>query len=201
MDGRSLTASELAYAAGVGAATTSGHLARLTQGGLLVASRQGRHRYYRLASAEVARMLEGIMVVTRSAPERPRATPRVPATLIEARTCYDHLAGRVAVAIADALAARGAIRLTPDAGEVTEAGRAMLASCGIGSGAPGRRRFCRPCLDWSERRPHLAGALGADLLRVSLERDWLRRQADSRAVTVTPLGRRAYAELFGARLG
>ena len=198
MDGRSLTATELAFAAGVTAATASGHLNRLTAGGLLAVTRQGRHRYFGLASADVAQMLEGLMVVARHADERPRATPRVPAALVEARTCYDHLAGRLAVAITDALVARGAIVLTPEAGEVTQAGRTLLTGCGMHLGQSGRRRFCRPCLDWSERRPHLAGVLGAELLRLSLDNGWILRQRDSRAATVTAAGRRAYADLFGA---
>ena len=199
MDGRALTASELAYVAGVSPATASGHLAKLTDGGLLVAAKQGRHRYYALASREVARMLESIMVVAKGESDRPRATPRVPAALVEARTCYDHLAGRLGVALADALVAKGAIVLTPEAGEITESGRALLHACGLPIDAParGRRLFCRPCLDWSERRPHLAGVLGARLLDHALGQGWITRQRDSRAVNITPAGRRAFAERFG----
>lgn len=199
IDGRALTASELAHVAGITPATASGHLAKLTEGGLLVASKQGRHRYFGLASREVARMLESIMVVAKGQDGRPRATPRVPPALVEARTCYDHLAGRLGVALADALVTKSAIVLTPEAGEITASGRTFLHACGLPFDTParGRRLFCRPCLDWSERRPHLAGVLGAGLLDHALGRGWIMRQRDSRAVSVTPVGRRAFAEVFG----
>lgn len=201
MDGRALTATELAFAAGIGAPTASGHLTKLTEGGLLALSRQGRHRYFGLASAEVAQMLEAILVVAGSetGAARPRATPRVPPELAECRTCYDHLAGRVAVAIADALVARGAIDLTSEAAVVTARGHALFEAWGLLGGAHsgGRRLLCRPCLDWSERRPHLAGRLGTAILDLSLARGFVRRRPDSRAVSVTPTGRQGFADLFG----
>ncbi len=200
MDGRALTATELAFAAGIGAPTASGHLKKLTEGGLLVLSRQGRHRYFGLASAEVAQMLEAILVVAGSeiGAARPRATPRVPPELAECRTCYDHLAGRVAVAIAEALVARGAIDLDTEAAVVTARGHAFFEASGLLAGGPGGRRLlCRPCLDWSERRPHLAGRLGAAILDLSLERGFVRRRPGSRAVSVTPAGRQGFADLFG----
>ncbi|MGY2052678.1 ArsR/SmtB family transcription factor [Methylobacterium sp. JK268] len=200
IDGRALTASELAWSAGVTPATGSGHLAKLVAGGLLTVVRQGRHRYFRLASADVARMLEGMMVVAdRGEPADRRATPRIAPGLREGRTCYDHLAGRLGVAIADALVAREVIVLGDEAGEVTESGRAWLAAFGVAPEPAGRvrRLFCRPCLDWSERRPHLAGVLGAALCRRCLDLGWIRRARDSRAVTVTPEGRRGFSAAFG----
>lgn len=201
-DGRALTAGELAGTAGVSAATASGHLAKLVQGRLVTVAVQGRHRYFRLASTEVAQMLEQIAVVAGDAPQPPRATPRVPAHLREARTCYDHLAGRLGVAIADGLTARGAIILTADAGEVTEAGRALLEHLGMRLAAPtgSRRLLCRACLDWSERRPHLAGVVGTAILERSLELGWVRQGAERRALTITPVGRRRFAEDLGAVL-
>ncbi len=202
LDGRALTATELAHLAGVAAATASGHLAKLTKGGLLAAVAQGRHRYFRLASPEVARMLEGIMVVAvEPAPGR-RATPRVDPALREARTCYDHLAGRLGVALADALVARGAVVLTEEAGEVTESGRALIQAFGIPVDAAQRTRrlYCRPCLDWSERRPHLAGVLGAALLERALELGWIVRQSGGRAVEGTAKGRRGFVDTFGIDL-
>ena len=201
-DGRALTAGELAQTAGVSAATASGHLAKLVQGRLVVVEAQGRHRYFRLASAEVARMLEQIAVVAGDAPTTPRATPRVPAHLREARTCYDHVAGRLGVAIADGLAARGAIVLGVDAGEITEAGHAMFDQLGIRLTAPAgsRRLLCRACLDWSERRPHLAGLVGTAILEHSLDLGWVRRGPERRALTITPVGRRRFAEDLGAVL-
>lgn len=205
MDGRALTAAELARAANVTPQTASGHLAQLTEAGLLAVARQGRHRYHRLASPEVARMLEGVMAVAAGPPAEAVRPPSLrgprDAALREARTCYDHLAGRLAVAMADALVARGAVELGTDGGAVTPAGEAFLGGLGIDLAAaqiPSRRRvFCRPCLDWSERRPHIAGALGAALLATCLDRDWLRRIEGGRAVAVTPGGRLALRRAFG----
>ena len=132
LDGRAHTATELADAAGVGASPASGHLARLVEGELVEVAKQGRHRYYRLASAEVARMLEGIMVVAAEPAPTRRATLRIDPELRAARTCYDHLAGKLGVAIADALVNRGAVRLTGDAAEVTERGDMLLEKVGMG---------------------------------------------------------------------
>ncbi|MGX7707535.1 ArsR/SmtB family transcription factor [Methylobacterium sp. Gmos1] len=208
MDGRALTAAELARAAGVTPQTASGHLAQLAEAGLLTVARQGRHRYHRLASPAVARMLEGVMAVAAGAapvPTRPAARSPGPrdAALREARTCYDHLAGRLAVAMADALVARGAVELGEDGGALTTAGEVFLHGLGVDLAAASetnrsrRRVFCRPCLDWSERRPHIAGALGAALLATCLDRGWVRRREGSRAVAVTPAGVTALGRAFG----
>ncbi len=204
MDGRALTASELAGAAGITAQTASGHLSRLTESGLLAMQRQGRHRYHRLASAAVAQMLEGIMAVAADQyGPRPRKVVTGPrqAALRQARTCYDHLAGVLAVAIADRMVAREHVELGADGGRLTEAGATFLHGLGIHP-QPGRRGavFCRPCLDWSERRPHIAGAVGAALCTACLERGWVRRVEDSRALTVSPAGRLALDAAFGTRL-
>lgn len=190
LDGRAHTAGELTSIAGVAASTASGHLARLEKARLVSVVPQGRHRYYRLASAEIARMLEGIMVVAgepRPAPHR--ATTRINEGLRRARTCYDHLAGELGVYIADALVTRGIVELTDEGAAVTEAGRSILSSAGIpieGS-RRNRRAYCRPCLDWSERRPHLAGALGAALLQRALATGLVRRHEGSRALDVVGL--------------
>jgi DNA-binding transcriptional ArsR family regulator len=202
LDGRALTASELAYTAGVAPATASGHLSKLLEGRLLVAARQGRHRYFRLASPDVARMLEGIMVVAAEPAPKRRATPRISPALREARTCYDHLAGRLAVALADALTGRGHVLLAEDGDEVTEAGLAFFAGLGIDLGIAAKRRrlFCKPCLDWSERRPHLAGAVGTALATRAFGLGWVERIRDSRAVTITAAGRRGFSEAFGVTL-
>jgi DNA-binding transcriptional ArsR family regulator len=210
MDGRALTASELARAAGVTAQTASGHLARMTAAGLVSVQKQGRHRYHRLASPAVAHMMESIMQVA-SAVERPR--PRLTvgprdAALRAARTCYDHLAGRLGVALADAMTGRGYADLAGDGGVVTDAGLAFLGQVGLdvesltGRGTRrGARIMCRPCLDWSERRPHLAGAVGAALCSLCFERNWIRRIEGTRAVAITPRGARVFRETFGAQLG
>ncbi|MCK8787442.1 ArsR family transcriptional regulator [Roseomonas sp. NAR14] len=209
MDGRALTATELAGIAGIAPQTASGHLLRLAEGGLLAVERQGRHRYHRLASPAVAAMLEGIMAASAGldgqAPGRAvaaRIGPRDRA-LRRARTCYDHLAGRLAVAMTDRMVARGQVELSADGGALTGAGDAFLRGLGVDldsatrrGGARSGRVFCRPCLDWSERRPHLAGAVGAALCRACFAHGWLRRLDGTRAVAVTPAGRLALGNAF-----
>jgi DNA-binding transcriptional ArsR family regulator len=198
MDGRALTAKELAYSAHVTPQTASGHLAKLADGGLLAAEKQGRHRYYRLASPLIGQMLESVMAVAR--PEPPRTTSwRGGEALRTARTCYDHLAGRLGVALADALTERGHVTLGTDGGEVTEQGQDFLAQFGA-SPAAGRRVFCRPCLDWSERRPHLGGRVGAALACRCFELGWIARQRDTRAVTITKPGQEGFRATFGITL-
>jgi DNA-binding transcriptional ArsR family regulator len=208
MDGRALTASELAHVAGIAPQTASGHLARMTAIGLLTVEKQGRHRYHRLATAAVAHMLESIMqVASELAPARKRLVvgPR-DAALRKARTCYDHLAGQLGVALADALVAAGHAELAGDGGIVTDTGVEFLARIGIDvnamTGRYGRksgRVLCRPCLDWSERRPHLAGMVGATICAHSFDQGWIRRIDGTRAVMITPKGQRVFREEFGAR--
>ena len=198
LDGRALTAKELAYTAHVTPQTASGHLAKLTDGGLLAADKQGRHRYFRLASPLVGQMLEGVMAV--AGPEPARGTAwRGGEALRTARTCYDHLAGRLGVALADSLTERGHVALGADGGEVTEQGNRFLREFGAAPVA-GRRAFCRPCLDWSERRPHLAGRVGAALACRCLELGWIARQRDTRAVAITAAGRVGFLGTFGIAL-
>ena len=196
LDGRALTAGELARAAGVTPQTASGHLGRMLEAGLLAIERQGRHHYYRLASPAIAAMLESMMVA--AAPPPIRTGPR-DAAMRHARVCYDHLAGRVAVEIADVMAARGQIDLGTDGAALTPAGHDLLDAIGVelppGPDKDGHR-FCRPCLDWSERRHHLAGAVGAALYRTFVVRHWIRRVEGSRTVTLTPPGRAALHRYF-----
>jgi DNA-binding transcriptional ArsR family regulator len=207
MDGRALTASELARVAGVTPQTASGHLARLAAASLVSVQPQGRHRYHRLASPAVAQMIESIMQVA-SATEHPRRTLSVgprDAALRAARTCYDHLAGRLGVALTDALVEGGQLELSTDAGLVTEHGLTLFRRIGVDIDAlmaeRGKRRIlCRPCLDWSERRPHLAGAVGAALCACSFAAGWIRRLDGTRAVTLTPKGQRVFRERLGVRL-
>lgn len=213
MDGRALTATERARAASVTPQTASGHLARLTDAGLLAVEKHGRHRYHRLASPGVARMLEGIMAVAEIGPAAARITRPVvvgprDAAMRAARTCYDHLAGKLAVAMTDAMVERDYLELSPDGGAVTLGGAIFLRSLGVdlealkernakrGSG----RMFCRPCLDWSERRPHVAGAVGAALCNCCFTSGWVRRIKGTRAVSVTPKGIRAVRQFFGVDL-
>ncbi len=207
MDGRALTATELASVAGVTPQTASGHLARLTAAGLLAVEKQGRHRYHRLASQAVAQMLESISQVASTVEPARRKLSIGPRDLAmrAARTCYDHLAGRLGVALADALLEAGHAEIDGDAGAVTDSGLALFAALGVelGRGGDGRRSsrvFCRPCLDWSERRPHLAGAVGAAICTHAFEQGWIRRVEGTRAVSVTPKGRLALRASFGVRL-
>lgn len=201
MDGRALTANELAQAGHIGAATASRHLALLVEAGLLRVERQGRHRYHRLASPEVARVLEGIMQLAAQAPAARVATGPRDARMRLARTCYDHLAGSIAVAIADLLVDEGAVRLEDDTASVTDRAPALLRALGLEAagleGASPHRPPCRPCLDWGERRMHLAGRLGAMLCTHCLGQGWLLRQPGSRALAVTPAGAVALRDWLG----
>jgi DNA-binding transcriptional ArsR family regulator len=209
MDGRALTASELAYVAGISPQTASAHLARMTTAGLLSVEKQGRHRYHRLASLAVARMMESIMQVA-SGPgstRPPRVVGPKDAALRMARTCYDHLAGCLGVALADALVCSGRVELAGDGGLVTDGGIEFFGHIGLDIGAITARSssrtsriLCRPCLDWSERRPHIAGKVGAALCAHSFAQGWIRRIKDTRAVAITPEGERVFREQFGARL-
>ena len=210
MDGRALTASELAHVAGVTPQTASGHLARMAEVGLISVEKQGRHRYHRLASHAVAQMIESIMQVASglATSQRPLSVGPRDAALRAARTCYDHLAGRLGVALADAMVAGGYAELANDAGVMTDPGVALLGRIGIDidvllarRGKRTARVLCRPCLDWSERRPHLAGSVGAAICTHSLEKGWIRRIPGTRAVAITPKGQRIFREEFGAQLG
>jgi DNA-binding transcriptional ArsR family regulator len=206
MGGRALTAVELARAAGVTPQTTSGHLRRMTAVGVLSVLKQGRHRYHRLAGPSVARMLESIMQVAAEFAPASRKLVVGPrdAALRKARTCYDHLAGQLGVAIADALVAQGYIELGGEAGILTESGIDKLAHIGIDIAPLLERRtkrsgrvLCRPCLDWSERRPHLAGLVGAAICTHCMRQGWIRRLEETRAVLVTPQGQRILRERLG----
>ena len=196
LDGRALTAGELAYAASVSPQTTSGHLAKLTQAHLLDAVKQGRHRYFKIATPQVAQMLESIMAVAISTPPRHRPASRVDEQMRTARTCYDHIAGRLGVGLADTLCGRGHVVLGEDGGVVTPQGHAFFDRFGVPLVDEKRRVFCRACLDWTERRPHLAGAVGAALATRCLDLGWIKRMREGRALTITPVGRTGLREVF-----
>ena len=198
MGGHALTAGELARYAGVTAQTTSGHLAKLADAELISLEKQGRHRYYRLASQEIALVMQSLMAVAASGPKRHHPIgPRDEALRI-ARTCYDHIAGRLALALADSLCERGYVSLADGVGIVTDEGARFFADFGLDLAAEGRskRPLCRTCLDWSERRPHLAGRLGVALLNRLLDLKWVARVPDSRALKITSTGQRGLADTF-----
>jgi DNA-binding transcriptional ArsR family regulator len=200
MGGRAQTASELAFAAGVTPQTASSHLAKLTDAGLLAVEKQGRHRYYRLAGPAVADALEPLSHLTPAtrAPERRSAQLRRVGELRTARFCYDHLAGRLGVALTDSLLQRRFLRRAEADFRLGPKGRAFLEGFGLDvAAAEGERRhFARCCLDWSERRPHLGGALGAALADHLVRRKWLRRDRTPRKAVVTALGERELERLF-----
>lgn len=203
MDGRALTANELAAAGHIGAATASRHLALLVDAGLLRVQRQGRHRYHALASADVARVLEGIIqLATRQAPAPRTVTGPRDAALRLARSCYDHIAGRLGVAITQHLLDEGAIAFDGEAGHVTDRAGIVLQRMGIDATAlaqgASRRPHCRPCLDWSERRAHVAGRIGALVCSHCLDSGWLVRSDDSRALRLTPAGVTALRHALGS---
>lgn len=205
MDGRALTARELADAAGVTPQTASGHLARLSEAGLLSVARQGRHRYHRLAGPEVARLLEGMMRLASGLRPRPVRTGPRDARMRLARTCYDHLAGRLGVAIADALQSEGIVEIAADGAVLAPDGLERLRARGIVVDLDperlgrGRRPICRPCLDWSERRPHLAGHLGVAICGHFFDRGLVHRMAGGRTLRITPAGHAALRDVFGIR--
>ncbi len=207
MDGQALTASELAHCANITPQTASSHLARLRAATLVKMEKQGRHRYHRLASPEIARMLENIMqIASENLPPLRKISvgPRDQA-MRQARTCYDHFAGRLGVAITDGLVSQGVIEFDDEAGLISPAGIDFLGDHGIGlagtaAGKPrSTRPLCRPCLDWSERRPHVAGKLGAAICAHFLEKKLVRRIKSSRALEITPNGHTALREIFGVR--
>ena len=195
-DGRALPAGELARRAGVTASTASAHLARLVDGGLLALERTGRHRYFRLASPEVAHAFEALAAIAPRVPVRSLRQATIGEALAEARTCYDHLAGRLGVALTAALVRERALVEHDGAFVLGRRVAPVLARIGLElDGLPPRRPAVRRCLDWSERRPHVAGSLGAAICTRALERGWVTRLPGSRAVRLTPAGRRAFARL------
>ncbi|MHB1223814.1 MAG: ArsR/SmtB family transcription factor [Gemmatimonadaceae bacterium] len=190
MDGRALTATELALEGGVTPPSASSHLARLTAAGLITIARQGRHRYFRIATPEVAASIEVLMgLAARGGPRTAHGAPRDPA-LRRARVCYDHLAGEAGVRLLDRMREAGIISGGDDGMEIGGRGERWCEDVGIDLGAlrGARRRLCRPCLDWSERRPHLAGSLGAALLDRMLELRHVRRVAGARTLALSPRG-------------
>lgn len=198
MSDRALTATELADIAGVTRQTISSHLAKLRDAGLVSVVAQGRHRYFRLAGEDIAHVLETLMGITfRTGPIRTGTGPREPA-LRKARVCYDHLAGELSVLAYDGMLEQGVFRAQDGGLQLTDDGRAWFRQLGVDvdAAATQRRSFCRGCLDWSERRDHLAGALGAAFLGRLRTLGWVQTAAGSRAVVFSRRGEKAFRALF-----
>jgi len=206
MDGRAHTASELALAAGITAQTASGHLSRMVDANLLAARAQGRNRFYRLASGDVAHAMESLMALagTRAPPASATAAWRRDPDLRFCRTCYDHLAGQVGLAVTDSLTQHG--HLEPQGARdwsLTCSGEAFCTRLGVdlvGAKAAHGRHFARQCLDWSERRPHISGALGSAIADTFFKKGWAERMRRGRTVRLTDSGRRALSSYFGTSL-
>ena len=200
-DGQALPASELAFRAYLSPQTASAYLARMVEGGPLRVERCGRHRYYRMSNAEVAQIVEQLMALAppvrlRAPPDQAKVDP-----LRAARTCYGHLAGQLGVAVAESLSQKGLIRLENQDYGVTRPGESWFAAFGIDLAALGkqRRTFAHRCIDWSERVPHIGGALGGAFATRLLELDWIRHAQHSRAIRVTEPGRLALKKLLNVR--
>lgn len=198
MDGRARTSTELAVIAEVTPSTASVHLSKLREQSLVQVLAQGKHRYYQLAGQQVASALESLMAI--SGTVKPRFTPTTPDRLRKARTCYDHMAGEVAVAIHDYFLQEAWLVPLDEEGqyELSEKGETVIDKLAIDLALlrKSRRRFACACLDWSERRPHIGGALGAALLQHSLAQAWVARDLDSRALSLTSKGKRQLLALF-----
>jgi DNA-binding transcriptional ArsR family regulator len=202
LSGKALTATELADVACITKQTASTHLAKLVDHKLLILEKQGRHRYFRLADDHVARMLEGLMdVAQRVGAIRLQTGPGEPA-LRHARVCYDHLAGEIGVQLFTSMRQRNVLQVIGEGAELTAQGGDFFRDLGIDIDAltASSRPLCRMCLDWSERRHHLAGALGAALLEFFFKRNWAKRQKNSRIVTIAPAGKRALHQHFAVHM-
>ena len=199
LDGRALTASELAVAARITPQTASTHLAKLTEAGLLSMARQGRHRYFRFASPRVTGMIDGIVAVALEKRPRYRPLSRQARALKAARMCYGHLAGRLSVDLTDSFVARDYVVLDDEVAEITRAGTRFLAEFGVERPPlrSTRRHYCRLCLDWTERRPHIAGAVGAAITKRCFDLGWTERMRHSSAVVVTASGQHGFLHTFG----
>lgn len=198
MSGKALTATELAGAAGITVQTASSHLSKLEAGSLIAQRKQGRHRYFSLAEDDVGLLLESLMGFAASRGlTRHRTGPKEPA-LRKARVCYNHLAGDYGVRMLDSLIAEEIIAGAGDELSLTERGQEKMTALGIDLATLGRSRrpLCRTCLDWSERRSHLAGSLGQALLTLFLDKGWAKREADSRAVRFSASGEKEFARRF-----
>jgi DNA-binding transcriptional ArsR family regulator len=198
--GRALTAGELARAARITPQTVSTHLAKLRAARLIRVERQGRHRYVTIASPEVAHMLESMLYLTGVEAQTRARAPRVFGALKRARFCYDHVAGELGVALCDAWVREKYVHIDDQVAQLTDAGMEFCRVFELPLPARSRRPMCRTCLDWSERRPHLAGQLGAALAETMLQHRWIERAREGRVLSITAGGRIGLRERFGIEL-
>jgi DNA-binding transcriptional ArsR family regulator len=199
LDGRAYTATELSVCANISSQSASNHLSKMLDANILITEKQGRHRYYRYASPEIAQVIESMAsLVPVSSASRKISDPKAN-NFTYARTCYDHLAGTLGVAIANSLVEKGILEISGKSYDVTATGNDWLSSMGIDMGNLKRqkRSFAHQCLDWSERKPHLGGALGASLLAALIQKDWIRKKWNSREILITPMGKRELKREFG----
>lgn len=201
LDGREHHAGELGAAAHVAKSTTSWHLSKLIDGGFVSAERSGRNRYFRLASPAIAQMIEGALGIA-AARARRRVRSEADEALQRARTCYDHLAGRLGVALTDALVRDHCLKMSQDGGELTPKGRLLLTEFGLdlNSIEKSKRVYCRPCLDWTERRPHIAGAVGAAIAQRCFDLGWIDRIRGTRALKLPKPGLAGFGRQFGVNV-
>ena len=206
IDGTTRPAGELAFAANVSAQSASAHLAKLVEGGLLVSEPQGRHRYFRIANPEAAHLIESLAsfgaAIHPRKPPPPALVRAMPAQFLHARTCYDHLAGEMAVAVLNAMLKNGWLIADEHEFQATPSGLKKFAALGIDVTAAntGRRSFARGCVDLTQRRTHLSGALGASLLDFYVREGWIVRAARSRVVSITPKGQQGFKRTLGITL-
>jgi DNA-binding transcriptional ArsR family regulator len=202
LGGRALHAGELARRADISPQTASAHLAKLVEGGLIRMEKAGRHRYFTLSGAPVARALESLSLIAPVCPAHTAKSSFELRTIRRARTCYDHLAGALGVEVTNAMVARDYLRRRDSAYEVTTPGEGWFAEFGIDCARlrTQQRSFARACLDWSERRPHMAGALGAAFAERLFALGWIARVDRSRAIQVTSTGRRGLRRELGLQL-
>jgi len=203
IDGTTRPAGELAYAANISAQSASAHLAKLVEGGLLAAQAQGRHRYFRIASPQVADLVESMASLSEAlgprAPRRPPAARSAPAQFLHARTCYGHLAGELAVRLLEAMLQSRWLAAEGRDFRLTRLGESKLAAFDVdlATARQPRRVFARACVDLTQRRPHLGGALGDALLTACVARGWIQRHRRSRVVSITPKGQESFRRVFG----
>jgi DNA-binding transcriptional ArsR family regulator len=202
LGGEELAAGDLAARAGTSSSLASAHLARLLGSGLVSARQQGRQRYYRLGSADIARAIEALLAIAPVRSATGLTNVHRGKALQRARTCYDHLAGRLGVALTDAFEQRQLIAVADSGWSLTSRGERRLSAFGLDPAALdlGRRPVIRPCLDWTERRPHMAGTLGQAIATRLMSLEWVRRAPASRALLITPLGERQLLAEFAVRI-